>query len=55
MRVNTMSAGNPNPPTRIPDSTARFTTLSSIKPKKALMSPTTNQRGARIDEVMTGA
>ena len=48
MRVNTMSAGNPKPPTRMPDSTARFTTLSSINPKKALMSPIENQRGEAI-------
>src|SRR5581483_2062382 len=32
-------AGNPKPATRMPASTARFTTLSNINPKKALMSP----------------
>ena len=33
------SAGKPNPPTRIPARMARFTTLSSIRPKNALTSP----------------
>jgi hypothetical protein len=37
--VNTMSAGKPNAPTRMPARIARLTTLSRMSPKNAFTSP----------------
>src|SRR5690606_22282390 len=56
MRVNTTSAGKPKIPTSATAMKPRIDRLSTTSPKKPLMSPGTNQRGARraVDAVMRG-
>src|SRR5690606_17662553 len=56
MRVNTTSAGKPKIPTSATAMKPRIDRLSTTSPKKPLMSPGTNQRGARraVGAVMRG-